>query len=442
VSNVVVAVHEEVNTILDVTWNQTMAADTVSLEFTFENGEILRSRAKPGAVGMKSDVVLGVPGSTAVTIRVVSRVGSVSYPTRDYMGTTGAIPSGLPVATVTMYDAMRASPERYMFGGVENSNVTASCTSSQPRSCYNAGTFWSYIMDRKGRMVWYYSDPTSNATSSFQRVARDGEYIWIEKRPYGGPGSRSVLKMTLDHSYFENIPVSDLADAIDVTPDGSLLYDGTDDVLKERTRAGQTRNIWNCRMAMGSGFACYSNTVNWNEAANTIFMSFPDENTVAEIHRQSGMLVATYGDHAGSYAFSPANYTFEFQHFPNTTSTGTMMISSHEPGHNDTYMATAGDHQFQEWRINRQTMTLEQVWMYNAGPEWAMWKGMAIKLANGNVLANYGSGGVIREITQDKATVFHVKFDDPDGDDFYNKYVGNNVFVDDLYALNGGGPTP
>jgi hypothetical protein len=80
--------------------------------------------------------------------------------------------------------------------------------------------------------------------------------------------------------------------------------------------------------------------------------------------------------------------------------------------------------------------------MYNQGQEWAMWKGMAVKLANGNVLANYGSGGVIREITQDKATVFHVKFDDPDGDDFYNKYVGNNVFVADLYALNGGGPTP
>jgi hypothetical protein len=118
------------------------------------------------------------------------------------------------------------------------------------------------------------------------------------------------------------------------------------------------------------------------------------------------------------------------------------MVSSHEPGHDDTYMATAGDHQFQEWRIDRTARTLTQVWMYNTGQEWAMWKGMAIKLANGNVLANYGSGGVIREITQDKTTVFYVKFDDPDGNDFYNKYVGNNVFVADLYALNGGGPRP
>jgi hypothetical protein len=223
-----------------------------------------------------------------------------------------------------------------------------------------------------------------------------------------------------------------------------LLYNsegsGANWQLKERTRAGTTRNIWSCPTAFGwSGNQCYSNTVNWNESTNTIMTSFPEENTVAEIHRQTGMLVATYGERAGSYTFSPT-YTFEFQHFPNLSADGTLMVSSHEPGHNDTYMATAGDHQFQEWTINRTNSTLVQRWMYNAGPEWAMWKGMAIKLPNGNVLGNYGSGGVIREITQDKTTVFHVKFDAPITDDNYNNYVGNNFFVDDLYALNGGGP--
>jgi hypothetical protein len=65
---------------------------------------------------------------------------------------------------------------------------------------------------------------------------------------------------------------------------------------------------------------------------------------------------------------------------------------------------------------------------------------MAIRLANGNTLANYGTGGVIREITPDQQTVFHVKFDAPRGDDFFNKMVGHNEFIDDLYTLNGGGP--
>ena len=61
-------------------------------------------------------------------------------------------------------------------------------------------------------------------------------------------------------------------------------------------------------------------------------------------------------------------------------------------------------------------------------------------LPNGNTLANYGTGGVIREITPDKKTVFYVKFDVTTGDDFFNKMVGNNVLINDLYALNGGGP--
>jgi len=73
-----------------------------------------------------------------------------------------------------------------------------------------------------------------------------------------------------------------------------------------------------------------------------------------------------------------------------------------------------------------------------------MYKGMAMKLANNNVIGNVGTGGVIREITQDKQTVFMVKFDAPattaQNNDFFNKMVGHNVLVADLYSLNGGGP--
>jgi len=61
-------------------------------------------------------------------------------------------------------------------------------------------------------------------------------------------------------------------------------------------------------------------------------------------------------------------------------------------------------------------------------------------LTNGNTLANYGTGGTIRELTPDKRTAFHVKFDTPGANDFYNRMVGHNVLIDDLYAMNGGGP--
>src|SRR5580765_2019286 len=116
VSNVQVTVHATTKTILVVTWTQLKAADTTSLEFSFAGSSVMKSRAIAGATGAHRDVVLGVPGSTPVTLHIVSRVGGVDYKTKDYQGTTGAVPSGMPKSVVMNYDATRASPDRYMFG--------------------------------------------------------------------------------------------------------------------------------------------------------------------------------------------------------------------------------------------------------------------------------------------------------------------------------------
>jgi hypothetical protein len=115
-------------------------------------------------------------------------------------------------------------------------------------------------------------------------------------------------------------------------------------------------------------------------------------------------------------------------------------VSTHLPGNDDTQDPIANQHAFAEFTIDRVNRRLVETWVYTEGPEWAMYKGMAIRLPNGNTLGNYGTGGFIREITPDKRTAFHVKFDVPEGDDFFNKMVGHNVLIDDLYALNGGGP--
>jgi len=448
-TNVSVEVHPDVNTLLVVTWSQATAAEEVWLEFTFEGDSVMRSRGSAGSIGEHRDVVLGVPGETDVTVRVVSRNDGVNYRSRDYSGRTGAVPmgrNGMPVPTIVSYDPQLASPDRWLFGSVEASP-------GGRFGEYYLSTFWLYIMDRQGRVVWYYADPGSNATSSFQRIARDGEYLWLEKRCYGcipdiaSPNSyaETVVKMTLDRSYFEEIAVPGLSDAIDVTDDGGLLYDA-DEELREMSRDGTVRRLWSCREQFGYRFECYSNTVNWNPRTNTVLLSFPYENTVAEIDRESGQMVAQYGNRGGSCAFAPPlsdpprAWRFGFQHFPNITPSGTLLVSSHMPGLDQRSRPFANQHAFLEFEIDRASQQLLEKWRYTEGPEWPHAKGMAIRLANGNTLANYGTGGAIREITPDKRTAFHVKFDTPGGDDFYNRMVGHNVLIDDLYALNGGGP--
>lgn len=437
-SNIDVNVHDDVNTILVVTWEQLRAADGTWLEFSFEGSEIMRSPSLPGTLGAHREVVLGVPGETTVSISIVSQVGDALYSTTPVEGTTDAVPSSMPVPTVMDYDPERASPERFLLGAVEDSanNVANNLDS------YLQYQAWLYIIDRQGRIVWYYADPSRNAASGFPRRARDGKYLMVEQSRVGSQGR--LLKMSLDREYFEAMDLP-IADAFDVTDDGSILYDrGYSGELRELTADGDDRTVWHCGTELDLRPNCYTNTINYNPFEDSVFMSFPDAGAVVEIDRASGEMIGYYGNQPGSWDFAPPlenppdEWRFGFQHFPNITPTGTLMVSSHMPGYEDFEQTpTPNQHAFIEFEIDRENQLLTELWRYTEGPEWPRARGMAIRLENGNTLANYGTGGVIREITPDKDTVFYVKFDIPSGNDAYNKLVGHNFFVADLYELNG-----
>jgi hypothetical protein len=440
VSDVKVTVHPDAKTILVVTWTQLEAADSTLLEFEFSGGSDMKSRAQAGATGAHRDVVLGVPEKTDVTLRIVSQLGGVDYTTQNYKGTTGAIPSGMPRPTFVSYDGSLASPDAWILGSVEDS--TGGCPDL---SCYyNGGLFWIFILDRQGRVVWYWADPASNASSAYPRVARDGEYIVIDKAAAGmtHSGATGVVKMTLDREYYETVAINGINDAIDVTSDGSILYDVSGD-LHEHTRQGSERTVWSCKSQFpeATGFLdCYSNTVNWVPADDTVMLSFPYIDTVVQVDRKTGTLVGQYGNSSGSYAFSPSSWKFQFQHSATITEQGTLLVSSHLPDYPDGTAPGPKHHAFEEFEIDRAKRTLTQKWIYSEGNEWAAFKGFSLRLANGNTLVNYGSGGVIREVTADEKTAFEVIFPVTPGDGYDNKMVGDTLPVADLYALNGGGP--
>ena len=170
-------------------------------------------------------------------------------------------------------------------------------------------------------------------------------------------------------------------------------------------------------------------------------MSFPEPNTVRQINRQTGAIIATYGDAAGSYTFSPSTWSFEWQHYPIITADrdaagvdAPVRLPRREHGGREPARVRRVHN-----RPHRQAADREVE--LHAGAYWAESRGMAIRLANGNTLVNYGTGGIIQEITPNKQVVFQAKFDHPTGtNDFYNRMVGYMVPVEDLYALNGGGP--
>jgi hypothetical protein len=412
-------------------------SDKVLLEFSFSGSSVMTSRGTTGSTGAHRDVVLGVPEKTVVTVHIVNKVGNVDYKTKDYTGTTGPIPSSMPKPTLVSYDATLASKDRYLLGSVEDS-VTG-CPNQTP--CDYLNPFWIYIMDRQGRIVWYWVDAASDASHAYPRVALDGEYIVIDTGRSGETTSPTgALGLTLDWQYYKFVAIPGIDDAIDVTSDGSVLYDA-DGKLRERNKQGSIRDIWTCPYTNDPGAdptSCYSNTVTWVASDDTVLMSFPSCSTVAQIDRKTGALVGQYGNAPGSYAFADATWKFQYNHAPTITAQGTLLVSSHLPNYPYGSAPGPNHHGFEEFDIDRANKKLIMKWNYTEGKEWPESKGMALRLANGNTLVNYGNGGVIREVTSNKKTAFEVKFAVSIGDGYHNNMVGNNV-GSSLWQMDGGG---
>lgn len=450
ISDVMVEVHDEVNTILVVSWTQGEASEDTWIEYSFDAEEWLQTPAREGSTGEHQEVLLGIPGDTEARFRIINRDAMGDNVSSEHTGVTGSVPSLMPQPTVVSYDPALASANRWMFGAVEDT------TGSSADPNYYAGPHWIYIIDRKGRIVWYYVDLGKNPTSAFPRITPDG-HIAIEKRKFGDTSyDPTVLHLTLDHTYEEEVDVPDLDDCIDFTDDGTLLYNvlssqTQDPALMEMAPDGTIREIWNCAdWAQENGISgqnvCYSNTVNWNRNDDTVLMSMPYINTVVEVDRVTGALVGQYGEANGSWPLEGPSFdwSLEFNHFANITPEGTLLVSTHEPGHggslpSGTATENFGTHLFAEFDIDRENQRLVERWFYTAEQEeWPRYKGMAMRVedGSGNVLANFGTGGTILELTPEGEVAFRVLWDEDFLAEQNNKMAGHNILIDDLYALN------
>jgi hypothetical protein len=423
-------VSKTVQTVLAVSWAQDIQSDSVRLRFTFENDQWFESPKKPGTRGSHRELVLGVPEKTDVTIQIVSQTanGEVACQTQ---GTTGKVPRSVPRATILDCRPELMSRNRWMIGSVEDT----------PRlNSRYVGPFIIYIIDRQGRIVWYYLDQAWNPAMTYPRIPSDGTHLVVDRSLRNGINHPSVFKTTLDFEYFEEFSTPEMIDSMDVTDDGSILYNSYQWLIEQRP-GGTTRNIWNCqRWAAATGAReidsqyCYSNAVAWNRRGDSVLLSFPYVNTVVEIDRRTGDLVGQWGELPGSWTMDPPTRRLDFVHGGNITPDGTLLVSSHEPGSGESYDPVP--HFFFEFELDRVNRIATEVWMFGESvDEWPRWKGEAYRVTGGNTLVNYGSGGSIWEVTPDGQTAWNVKWDADFPNDYINKMVGHSILINDLYAL-------
>ena len=427
VADVAVQVHPEVATILRVSWTQLEDVEAAWLEFTFENDDWLSSPPTGRQVGEQSEVILGVPGDTEVTFRIMNQVdGQDLSSEQQWTGTTGSVPEALLEASLITWDPTLASPEPYILGSVDVG------------SSWYSGPFWVFIMDRQARYVWYHQIPgtlSSSLLSLFAQVSSDGTHILFDASTYYfsfDDWRSTVFRMTLDHGFYEEIEIPDLSFTFDEIDGGVILYDQDHENLVERQPDGSERVIWECagwmRSLGHSSAYCAPNSVVYIPATDTVLWSMYNADTVVELERQSGEIVRYFGQLPGGWAFDPPDTVVDYQHYPSYTPDGTLIVSTHVLGQSQQQRA-------REYLLDDATQTLTDIWHYGEEvPFYANYGGEAFRLDNGNTLICYGTDGAMREVTADKKTAWSVEWPvNPN-----SHLTGHNSFIRDLYALNRG----
>jgi hypothetical protein len=423
VSDVTVTVHDQVSTILIVTWNQEEAVEGGWLEFTFEDDEWFTSPEKPLAAGPQREVILGVPSETTVQFHICNRYGDqVIYSKEEYSGTTGSLPAGFVEPTLISYDPLIASPERFMLGSVDMG------------SSWYYGPFWTFIVDRQARVVWYRRTSDSRL-SLFVQVAADGTHILVDGSTYyvWDPSVEpSIERLTLDLVYDDDTVLPSYGFTFDEIDGGTILYQNGSDELVARDSSGSETTLWSCptyaRSAGFSAYTCMPNSIIWTPGVNTLLWSMFENDTVVEVDLDTRTVLRQFGQLPGSYTFDPPSSVLDYMHFPSWTPDGTLLSSTHVRG-------SPGIQREREYTVDDATETFTNVWTFGEDEDYyATYAGEAQRLADRNTLISYGTDGAVVEATYDMDVAWNFEWSDPR----HTLLIGHLTLIDDLYALNEG----
>ena len=414
--------HAEVHCILEVRWDRISSADQTWVEFEFEAQDTLTSPSQSAEAGAHSALLLGTPCETEVQFSIVTLEGDETRRSIEYSAWTGSTPWSLPDAEVLTWNPSLATSDRWVLGSLDVS-----------QSSWYGGPFTVFIMDRQGRIVWYYEVPDSRLALQAQ-VAWDGSHIVLEGSTnyvWDNDVDPTVTRLSLDYSTIDITELPQLGFTLDEIENGTLLYEGNSDsrTLIERQSDGTERVIWECDPWMSSAglpdYYCAPNTIIWVPSTDTVLWSMYYSDTVVELDRKTGELLRQWGQIESSWEMDPPGSMIDYQHYPNYTQAGTLLVSTHTLGEKYQQMA-------REFMVDDQNQTLTEIWSFGEdSPYYATYGGEATRHGP-NTLISYGTDGALMEVTTDKEVAWEVRWRSGS----HAHLLGHLTLIDDLYALN------
>lgn len=408
VADLAARVDDSLTSVVWVSWNQLVEAESVHVEYSFDEGIVETTPALPGLVGPHEQIVLGVPYDTPLTWRVVSGADpAVEGPAI----TTGAIPTTLPDLVLdTAVESAWDPADRFMLTSVSGEDPWSS----------NRPGFWVVLIDRKGRYVWAVA-PDAESWTFFPKASRDGRAILFEESFFWtqfDEGANSMVhRIRLDGTEDRVWATPGLAHSFDDLAEDTIAWfssgeKGENLVVSEGD--AEPRTLWDCPAWLVTSDLdrgdCGANAIFWNEDRNTYTVSLWSHETVLEWDAVSGD-VLWYADPNGGhgYTVSPVEATWLWQHEAQLLAPDRLLLSSGVyPLPGGDYGATAA----YEYQINHIARSMELVWSYVSEPEFAAnFKGSVHRQENGNTLQCYGSAGGVKEITPEGEVVWQIRME-------------------------------
>ena len=411
--------HDDIGSLVYVSWEQARDAD-VHVEYSFDTNIWHRTPSFSASTGSQEQILVGIPfGTAGVQWQVVIEDTKETLPGEDII--TDALPSGFPQPSLVVADAGQWwSQGNYLLTSI-----------NEDPGGWTAGTYWTFIVDREGRVVWASETPDDHWTL-YAQVAVTGDHILLDEATYWAEwdsGASSTIHRRYLDAEIDEIATPGLHHAFVQLPDETLVwgsqYHGGGEALVERNGAtGLETILWTCDSDWPEGGNCESNGLFYQESTDSFLYSFYTNESLVEIDRSTGANLWWAGTVSGGYSFVPQEAQFAWQHGVSYTATGSLLVSTEAGGSGDwTTMV-------REYTVDHSSKTLTEIWSHDS-ERYAATNGDAWRLENDNTLHLLGSAGQVKEITSDGIVVWHLDFN-PEST---GRLLGRGELITDLYAL-------
>ena len=277
-----------------------------------------------------------------------------------------------------------------------------------------------FLSDREGYFAWSWDCAPGSMVPEIAR-SRDGEDIlYNEFSQDRSVDTGTIWRVNLRGEVVDSIRTMQAHHTFEELPDGTMAFLAVDvrftetwgnvvgDRIVELAPDGTTRDVFSTwdwfevkeNDAFNAGFYpqghdwTHGDSLFYDEDRDTYLLSFRNIDTVAEVDRSTGTLLQHLGGEDSGYTFLPPGSAFTYPHSVQRLTSGHLLLTA--SGEIDGSMQTWAS----EYAVDESAGTLEEIWTYGRGEGFFAYAlGGARRLDNGNTLVNWGTVGLLREVT-------------------------------------------